>query len=255
MLQQLVSRWLTPALVGTVLSLHGCGYTSPVAETNPSEPATAAAPPSEPDRSASAPPTVEDSETVAASPAAASPTAPTTASSDISASTLGLGQSRLLTPAELGWVERNLPVSERYIDIDQSFWVNLRDFGEVAFVVTSAVDDPSRSVNDLAIYLLSSEGELIEQLPANPDATWILWETQAVSFQLLNGYDYVIVIADYITGAGPTGSVPFPVTTVYNNEGGYFTVDAASSRHLTDLGVSTIAEANAILQNELGYLP
>ena len=83
----------------------------------------------------------------------------------------------------------------------------------------------------------------------------MLSETQAVSFQLLNGYDYVIVMADYITGVGQTAAVPFPVTTVYNNQGGYFTVDGPASLALTDRGVSTIAEANSILQNEFGYVP
>ncbi|MGP1386424.1 MAG: hypothetical protein ACTS2F_22880 [Thainema sp.] len=250
------SQWLTAALVGSALSLNGCGSTPPAADTAPSEPTTSGVPAVEPNSSASAPPTDKDSpEPDATQPVLDPSSAPAEAPSVNDELTLGAGESRLLTPAELGWVERNLPVQGRSINIDQSFWVNLRDFGEVAFVVTSAVDDPISSVNDLAIYLMSPEGELIEQLPANPDATWILWETQAVSFHLLNGFDYVIVIADYITGAGPTGSRPFPVTTVYNNEGGYFTVDAAASRSLTDRGVSTVADANTILQNELGYIP
>lgn len=92
---------------------------------------------------------------------------------------------------------------------------------------------------------------------AHPDSdSWILWEPQAVSFWMYDGYESVIVIADYIVGAGPTGSKPFPVMTIYNNKGGYFSVDAVASRVLTDRGVSTVAEVLSLLQTEeLGYLP
>ncbi len=252
--RSLFSQWFTPMMVSATLILSGCitinSSAPPTAETEPEE--ASAVTTTGTDIATETTPEVASSPQPTSDATADSPSTATQASTTQS---LALGDSRLLTPAEIGWVERNLPVPARYINVDQSFWVNLRDFGEVAFVVTDGTTDPNVALNDLAIYIVSPDGILIEQLPPNPDATWMLSETQAVSFQLLNGYDYVIVMADYITGVGQTAAVPFPVTTVYNNQGGYFTVDGPASLALTDRGVSTIAEANSILQNEFGYVP
>lgn len=253
-----LSPWRILTLLGTTLVLISCsGGPPPTAETHTPEASISEASISEASTAAVTPAAVTSSSTSA--PPAVAPSTATTPATAVPAAavTLDPGESRLLTPAELGWVERNLPVLGRQINPNQSFWVNLRDFGEVAFVLTEAVTDPSITANDLAIYLMSPEGNLIEQLPAHPDSSsWILWKPQAVSFWMYYGYESVIVIADYIIGAGPMGSEPFPVTTIYNNEGGYFTVDEVASRVLTDRGVSTVAEALSMLQTEeLGYLP
>lgn len=251
-----LSPWRALTLVGTTCLLISCGGSQPTAETPPAEVSEPVA--------ATATSTNAEVAPAAVAPAAPAPTTapvqtapPVAATPPASAVALALGESRLLTPAELGWVERNLPVSERQINPDQSFWVNLRDIGEVAFVLTEAVSDPSIAVNDLAIYLMLPDGTLLEQLPANLDSnSWMLWEPQAVSFWMYQGYEVVVVIADYITGVGPTGSEPFPVTTIYNNEGGYFSMDEVASRMLTDWGASTVGEALDMLQTEeLGYLP
>ena len=248
--------WRTFTLVGTTCLLMSCGGSSPTAETSPAEVSELEAATAESTNAEVAPAEV--------APVAPEPTTapvqiapPATATSPATAAVVELSASRLLTPAELGWVERNLPAAERQINPDQSFWVNLHDIGEVAFVLTEAVSEPSIAVNDLAIYLMLPDGTLLEQLPANLDSdSWLLWETQAVSFWLYQGYEVLVVIADYITGVGPTGSEPFPVTTIYNNEGGYFSMDAVASRRLTDWGVSTVDEALDMLQTEeLGYLP
>ena len=248
--------WRTFTLVGTTCLLISCGGSPPTAETAPAEISEPAATTTARTNAEVAPAEV--------APAAPEPTTapvqaapPATATPPATAVAIELGESRLLTPAELGWVERNLPVAERQINSEQSFWVNLRDIGEVAFVLTEAVSDPSIAVNDLAIYLMLPDGTLLEQLPANLDSnSWMLWETQAVSFWMYQGYEVVVVMADYITGVGPNGSEPFPVTTIYNNAGGYFLMDEVASRMLTDWGTSTVGEALDMLQTEdLGYLP
>jgi hypothetical protein len=164
----------------------------------------------------------------------------------------GATPPRLLNPAELGWVERNLLLPDREIIIDQSFWLGLRDLGEVAFVAT-------QYGNDLELHVMQANGEVIHTLPANADAdSWILWQVQAVSFQEIDfdgSEPDVIVIADHIIGAGPNGSVPFPVTTVYFNQGASFTTDPSVNQLLTERGVATIAQAEAILRGELMFLP
>ena len=248
--------WRILTVVGTTCLLMSCGGSPPTAETSPVEVSASEAATAESTNTEVAPAEVAPA-APAPTPAPVQTAPPATATPPATAVALELGESRLLTPAELGWVERNLPVAERQINPDQSFWVNLRDMGEVAFVLTEAVSDPSIAVNDLAIYLLLPDGTLLEQLPTNLDSdAWMLWETQAVSFWMYQGYEVVVVIADYITGVGPTGSEPFPVTTIYTNAGGYFLMDEVASRMLTDWGTSTVGEALDMLQTEeLGYLP
>lgn len=166
---------------------------------------------------------------------------------------------RKLNPAELGWVERNWPEPNPEIVIDHSFWLTLRDLGEVAFVTTQTVADPKAGWNVLTHSLMLPNGEVSHQLPVNEDAeSWTLWEMKAVAFMELDfdgSEPDAIAIAEYITGVGPTGSQPFPVTTVYFNQGDHFTTDQSINRLLTERGVATVAEAEAILRNELQFLP
>ncbi|MDJ1181473.1 hypothetical protein PJF56_21645 [Roseofilum sp. BLCC_M91] len=159
---------------------------------------------------------------------------------------------RLLHAAELGWVERNLFLPDRQIIIDQSFWLGLRGLGEVAFVAT-------KFQNSLEFHVMQTNGEVIHTLPPNSHAeSWILSNLKAVSFQEIDfdgSEPDVIVIAEYIIGAGPRGDETFPVTTVYFNQGRRFTTDPELNQLLTERGVSTIAEAEDILRGELMFLP
>lgn len=166
--------------------------------------------------------------------------------------TKNLTPPRLLHAAELGWVERNLFLPDRQIIIDQSFWLGLRGLGEVAFVAT-------KFQNSLEFHVMQTNGEVIHTLPANTHAeSWILSDLRAVSFQEIDfdgSEPDVIVIAEYIIGAGPRGDETFPVTTVYFNQGRRFTTDPELNQLLTERGVSTIAEAEDILRGELMFLP
>lgn len=166
---------------------------------------------------------------------------------EIAQTSKNLTPPRLLNAAELGWVERNLFLPDRQIIIDQSFWLGLRDLGEVAFVATEFQ-------NSLEFHVMQANGEVMHTLPANTHAeSWIFSELQAVSFQEIDfdgSEPDVIVIAEYISG-----NRTFPVTTVYFNQGRRFTTDPELNQLLTDRGVSTIAEAEDILRGELLFLP
>lgn len=163
---------------------------------------------------------------------------------------------RLLNAAELGWVERNLlwndSLPDRQIIIDQSFWLGLRDLGEVAFVATEFQ-------NSLEFHVMQANGDIMHTLPANTHAeSWIFSELKAVSFQEIDfdgSEPDVIVIAEYILGAGPRGDETFPVTTVYFNQGRHFTTNPELNQLLTERKVRTIAEAEDILRGELLFLP
>ncbi|MDJ1175258.1 hypothetical protein [Roseofilum capinflatum] len=171
---------------------------------------------------------------------------------EIAQTAKNLTPPRLLNAAELGWVERNLFLPDRQIIIDQSFWLGLRDVGEVAFVATEFQ-------NSLEFHVMQTNGEVMHTLPANTHAeSWIFSELKAVSFQEIDfdgSEPDVIVIAEYIIGAGPRGDETFPVTTVYFNQGRRFTTDPELNQLLTERGVRTIAEAEDILRGELMFLP
>ncbi|MDB9518463.1 hypothetical protein PN466_16080 [Roseofilum reptotaenium CS-1145] len=94
--------------------------------------------------------------------------------------------------------------------------------------------------------------------PNSHPESWILWSLEAVSFQEID-FDSseadIIVVAEYIIGAGPREGEPFPATTVYFNQGSRFSTDPKLNKLLTERGVSTIAEAEEILRSELMFLP
>ncbi|MDJ1168718.1 hypothetical protein PMG71_04695 [Roseofilum sp. BLCC_M154] len=166
---------------------------------------------------------------------------------EVAQTTKNLTPPRLLNAAELGWVERNLFLPDRQIIIDQSFWLGLREVGEVAFVATEFQ-------NSLEFHVMQTNGEVMHTLPPNSHTeSWIFSDLKAVSFQEIDfdgSEPDVIVIAEYISG-----NRTFPVTTVYFNQGSRFTTDPELNQLLTDRGVSTIAEAEDILRGELLFLP
>ncbi|MEO1621742.1 MAG: hypothetical protein AAFU53_12020 [Cyanobacteria bacterium J06632_3] len=104
----------------------------------------------------------------------------------------------------------------------------------------------------LALTLVDADGNS-HLLPPHADGWWFQ-EVKAVSFDELNGDSQgpdIIVIADYITGIGPTGSEPFSVAKAYFYEGDYrYRTDERLNELLAEKEVQTIAEAKDILSNQ-----
>ena len=104
---------------------------------------------------------------------------------------------------------------------EHSFQLTYADVGEANFVAAFSTED---SLRGLRLFLFSQDSGF-HALPAHHEGHYMT-ELKAVSFQGLSdvssdigaGPD-IIVIADYITGIGPSGTVPFPVTTVYSYQG------------------------------------
>ena len=168
-----------------------------------------------------------------------------------------LAEPRPLTPQELATISENMPVEGREIISEHSFVIPVAGERTAALVVSEQAADIG--TNNLRVDLFETDGSWVQTLPTNESAdAWILWDVKVVSFPELS-FDGpepdVILLTEYMVGAGPTAAQPFPVTTIYLNEGGTFVTHQETNDYLTDQGVETINEAEDVLRNELMYLP
>lgn len=99
---------------------------------------------------------------------------------------------------------------------DQSFNVDLKSWGKVHFVSAKRINGDGHI--DLLLTLKDSEGNDLYTFPKPKLVeSWDFYSVKAVSFKDLNQdrKKDIIVLADYITGRGSDGSVPFTVPTIY----------------------------------------
>lgn len=115
---------------------------------------------------------------------------------------------------------------ERIID-EQSFQIELNDWGEVRFV--SYEPTPSERVHeDVAFYLLKDD-EILYQFPyiskRPTNGIGYFGDVKFVMFTDTNadGKEDVVIGAEYMTGAGPQGAVPHVAVRIYEDYGDYFT--------------------------------
>jgi hypothetical protein len=97
----------------------------------------------------------------------------------------------------------------------QSFLVELGEFGKVRFVSSQLLDNDKYK---LLFFLVDHKGNIVYEFSDFVDnKMWILSELKAVSFKDLNkdGLNEIIVIADYMTGIGKDGAVPFHFSRIY----------------------------------------
>ncbi|MEO0768025.1 MAG: hypothetical protein AAFY72_01115 [Cyanobacteria bacterium J06649_4] len=229
--------------VSAILLLSGCGdsgvatdeYGSPIAvESEPTASPAAT--------NANAPePTVPVSETATT---VANTTEPVTSDSrDFSVELLSR-EAIARIAADLG--------PEQTLITDHSFSFDLSDGqsgsisdGKASLVVSEA----EQNTAFLSLDLYDADGNNYP-LPSHAEGWWFQ-EVQAVSFDELNGDGQgpdIIVIADYITGIGPTGSQPFSVAKAYFYDGNnQYRTDEAINELLVEKEVNTIAGAKAVL--------
>ena len=96
----------------------------------------------------------------------------------------------------------------------QSFNANFKHFKKVKFA--TFVDDSTGPMK--VQYHLLRDGEIVTTLPeVQASPSWEFWEVNAISFKDLNrdGLKDIIIIAQYMTGIGPTGSRPFYVKDLF----------------------------------------
>lgn len=107
-----------------------------------------------------------------------------------------------------------------YMIPEQSFDITLEDWGEVKFV-SCKPQKPVFSDYEASFFLIRDE-QILYQFPYmhehNKKAfTGCFYSIEAVAFRDINddGKKDIIIIFNYISGAGPTGMVPRPKTRIF----------------------------------------
>lgn len=98
---------------------------------------------------------------------------------------------------------------------EQSFWVGFENWGKVRFVSGTY---PDGGTYKLHFYLVDDSQNVLYDFPEFYGNQWsTFFEFQAVAFRDVNndGLKDIIIIADYMTGVGPTGAIPFHVASIY----------------------------------------
>lgn len=129
-------------------------------------------------------------------------------------------------------------LDEERIIGEQSFQVELNDWGEVRFV--SYEPDPSKRDlrEDVTFYLLKDD-EILYQFPyigEGRTSNHLYWDVKFVMFTDTNadGKKDVVIGAEYVTGAGPQGAIPHVVVRIYEDYGDYFTYNGELSDKINE---------------------
>ncbi|WP_127588947.1 hypothetical protein [Paenibacillus koleovorans] len=129
----------------------------------------------------------------------------------------------------------------------QSFTVTLDPWGKVKFISGKRETPKAEAV----FFLADESGGLKYEFPSFTGNTgWWLYDIRAVAFRDVNqdGWKDVIVIADYMTGVGPTGAQPFPIAGIYYQLGNRFVTNP-------DLDVKlNRTRENETIEKVLGFL-
>lgn len=98
---------------------------------------------------------------------------------------------------------------------EHSFWVELENWGKVRLVSGKL---PFEGKYKICFYLVNGKGDILFNFPDLVDnKMWIFSELKAVSFKDVNkdGLKDIVIIADYITGIGKEGAIPFHYSKIY----------------------------------------
>jgi hypothetical protein len=98
---------------------------------------------------------------------------------------------------------------------DQCFWIELKNWGKVKFVSTQSFIEGISKVN---FYLIDDKKNILYYFPDSyGNDFWHFEKLRAVSFKDMNkdGLKDILIIAEYITGIGKEGVIPFPIGSIY----------------------------------------
>lgn len=132
---------------------------------------------------------------------------------------------------------------------DHSFDLSLEAFGDVRLITGSKED--GNGLAKLKLYLADKDSKLVYELPDFYGNKWpMLLGVSAVAYGDADndGLTDVIVIAEYITGAGENGAAGFPAAGVYFQSGKGFVSRPELDEQLNDSG------ANSTIGDVMSYL-
>ncbi len=127
--------------------------------------------------------------------------------------------------------------------------VVLKTLGSIRFETCGQVKLTAGKYDDDGIMrlklLLSNEaGNVVCELSELTDIPWFFENLAAIEFldADADGFKDIIVIAEYITGVGPDGMIPFPVAIIYFQRDGEFVRDTELEQKLNESETFTTAE-------------
>ena len=141
-------------------------------------------------------------------------------------------------PEEISSDQMQDKLDEERIIEEQSFQVELNDWGEVRFVsYEPALSE--RVYEDVTFYLLKDD-EILYQFPyisKRPvNGMGYFWDVKFVMFTDTNadGKEDVVIGAEYMTGAGPQGAIPHVAVRIYEDNDDHFTYNEELSDKIND---------------------
>lgn len=147
-------------------------------------------------------------------------------------------QSEQLLGEETGDQAQDRLDADRIIE-EQSFEIELNDWGEVRFVSYEPASSEISSWGDVSFYLMKN-GEVLYQFPYigtdHSSDYGAFYDVKFVMFMDTNAdaKEDVVIGAEYMTGAGPQGAVPHTIVRIYEDYGDYFTYNEGLSDKIND---------------------
>lgn len=138
---------------------------------------------------------------------------------------------------ESGEQVQNRLAADRIIE-EQSFQIELNDWGEVRFVSYEPAPSERDLREDVTFYLLKDD-EVLYQFPYIGEAHTscdFYWDVKFVMFTDTNADEKedIVIGAEYMKGIGPQGAIPYTVVRIYEDYGDYFTYNEGLSDKIND---------------------
>lgn len=147
-------------------------------------------------------------------------------------------QTQQLLSGENGEQAQGRLDADRIIE-EQSFEIELNDWGDVRFVSYEPASSEMSSWGDVSFYLMKNE-EILYQFPYigtdHSSDYGLFYDVKFVMFMDTNAdaKEDVVIGAEYVTGAGPQGAVPHTIVRIYEDYGDCFTYNEGLSDKIND---------------------
>lgn len=150
----------------------------------------------------------------------------------------GAGQSEKLSDEAASAQAQDKLDADRIIE-EQSFPVELNDWGQVRFVSYEPESSKRDMREDVSFYLLKDE-EILYQFPYigtdHVSDDGFFYDVKFIMFTDTNAdaREDVVIGAEYMTGIGPQGALPHTVVRIYEDCGNYFSYNEGLSDKIND---------------------